>query len=121
MTDVDVVEVAGYADLASDRDLHGDDPDVVARALREASGGDLVAWLPDWLVREKDLDPLPRSENIVAGAIDHETDAAYLLLNGQQKAWLPKSVIRVYRASPDADLDIPQHGLTDYANGGVQS
>ena len=54
----DDVVIKGYADLISDSKLRGDDPDVVGRELQEL-GGDtdyLVAWLPDWLVDEKDVD-----------------------------------------------------------------
>ena len=58
MTMSDDVVVKAYADLISDSKLRGDDPDVVGRELQEL-GGDtdyLVAWLPDWLVDEKDVD-----------------------------------------------------------------
>ncbi|WP_147302027.1 hypothetical protein [Haloferax sp. Atlit-4N] len=116
----DPILIKGYADLISDRKLSGDDPDTVAREL-QANGGDddyLVAWLPDWLVDEKDVELLGRSDNLVSGRVDHETEKAYLLLADGDEVWLPKSVIRVYRVSGGGDLEIPQHGLTDFTNGG---
>jgi hypothetical protein len=116
MTDGEIF-VKGYADLVSDRKLHGDDPDDVARELEDVGGEEdyLVAWLPDWLAEEKGLQPVGRSENVVSGRIDHETEDAYLVKDGRDDAWLPKSVIRVYRLAPGAEISIPQRGLTDYA------
>lgn len=115
------VIIKGYADLVSERKLHGDDPDVVARELQDiGSGGKyLVAWLPDWLAEEKELEPVGRSENVVSGRIDHETEDAYLVKDGRDEAWLPKSVIRVYRLAQGAEISIPQRGLTDYAREGM--
>jgi len=112
----DVVAVKGYADLVSDRKLDGDDPDAVARALQNAGEEDLVAWAPDWLVDEKDIEPVSRSENVVSGHCDYETDKAYLVVDGRDEAWLPKSAIRVFTLDEGVDeLTIPQSGLTDYA------
>jgi len=91
MTDGETL-VKGYADLVSDGKLHGDDPDIVARELQDVGGEDefLVAWLPDWLVDEKDLDTVGRSEHVVSGRVDHETEDAYLVKDGRDEAWLPK-------------------------------
>jgi hypothetical protein len=117
----DDVVIKGYADLVSDAKLPGDDPDTVAREL-QAHGSDddyLVAWIPDWLVDEKDIETNGRSDNVVSGRVDYETEKAYLLVDGDE-VWLPKSVIRVYRVAGDVDLEIPQHGLTDFADGGEQ-
>ena len=117
----DEILVKGYADLISDSKLKGDDSDDVARELQDIGGKDdyLVAWLPDWLADEKDLEPGGRSENVVSGRIEHETEDAYLVQDGRNEAWLPKSVIRVYQAAPDAEISIPQRGLTDYAREGL--
>ena len=52
MTMSDEVVIKGYADLARDSKLRGDDPDAVGLELQDL-GGDtdhLVAWLPGWLV-----------------------------------------------------------------------
>jgi len=114
------VIIKGYADLVSERKLQGDDPDVVARELQEIGGDEyLVAWLPQWILDEKGLDPVGRSENIVSGRIDHETEDAYLVKSGRDDAWLLKSVIRVYRPAPGVEISIPQRGLTDYAGEGM--
>jgi hypothetical protein len=117
----DEILVKGYADLISDPKLKGDDPDDVARELQDGAGEEdyLVAWLPDWLTEEKGLEPVGRSENVVSGRIDHETENAYLVKDGRDDAWLPKSVIRVYRLAGSAEISIPQQGLTDYASEGV--
>jgi hypothetical protein len=115
------VVAKGYADLVSDPKLEGDDPDDVARELQDVGGEEeyLVAWLPDWLAEEKDLKPVGRSENVVSGRIDHETEDAYLVKSGRDDAWLPKSVIRVYWLAPGVEISIPQRGLTDYAREGM--
>lgn len=116
MTEAETVTVKGYADLISDDKLSGDDPDIVARELEDVGAEDeyLVAWLPRWLVDEKDLEPIDRSEHIVSGLIDHETEKAFLVKDGRDEAWLPKSVIRVYRLAGANEIEIPQHGLADY-------
>jgi len=38
--------------------------------------------------------------------------------DGRDEAWLPKSVIRVFRLAPGAEISIPQRGLTSFAEGG---
>lgn len=116
----DVTVVKGYTDLISDPKLRGDEPDVVARELQEYGGGDdhLVAWVQDWLFDEKDIEPVGRSDHIVSGRVDAETDKAYLLVDGRVEAWIPKSVIRVFRIAGDVDIEIPQSGLADFAEGG---
>ena len=110
----DEILVKGYADLISDPKLKGDDPDDVARELQDIGGEEdyLVAWLPDWLAEEKDLEPIGRSENVVSGRLEHETEDAYLVQDGRDEAWLPKSVIRVYRLVAGAEISIPQQGPT---------
>jgi hypothetical protein len=93
----DDVVIKGYADLINDSKLRGDDPDVVGLELREL-GGDtdhLVAWLPGWLVDEKDVELVGRSGNVVSGQVDYETEKAYLVVVDGDEIWLPKSVIRV--------------------------
>ena len=119
MTDGPTV-VKGYADLISDAKLHGDDPDIVARELEDLTGQDdyIVAWLPDWLVEEKDIEPIGRSEHVVSGPVDHETEKAYLLVTDSGEVWLPKSVIREYRVAGDVEFTIPQTGLADYSTDG---
>ena len=121
MASDDVILVKGYADLASDAKLRGDEPDVVARELQDVGGEEeyLIARIPDWLAEEKDLEPVGRSENVISGRIDHETEDAYLVKDGRDDAWLPKSVIRVYRLAPGSEISIPQRGLTDYAREGT--
>ena len=114
------VVIKGYADLISDAKLRGDDPDIVARELQANGENDdyLVAWLPDWLVDEKDVEPLGRSDNVVSGRVDYETEKAYLVVVDGDEIWLPKSVIRVYRVAGDIDLEIPQNNLDSFASNG---
>ena len=116
----DDVDVKGYADLISDSKLRGDDPDVVGRELQDL-GGDtdyLVAWLPGWLVDEKDVELVGRSHNVVSGRVDYETEKAYLVVVDGDEIWLPKSVIRVYRTAGDVDLEIPLTTLDRFASNG---
>ena len=120
MASDDVILVKGYADLASDAKLRGDEPDVVARELQEYAGEDdrIVAVLDEWLVDEKDLEGVDRHERVVSGRIEVETDKAYLVAQGRTDDWLPKSCIRVYDAVDGADLTVPQHGLDSFAADG---
>lgn len=115
-----VTTIAGYADLVTDTRLDGRDVDVLARELQDRAGDAdaLVAWLPEWLLAEKDIEPVERSAHIISGRITHETERAYLVRSGRTEAWLPKSFIRVYRCRPGAELSIPQRGLTDYVTEG---
>jgi len=118
MTMSDDVVIKGYADLISDSKLRGDDPDAVGLKLQEL-GGDtdyLVAWLPDWLVDEKDVELVGRSDNVVSGQVDYETEKAYLVVVDGDEIWLPKSAIRVYRTAGDVDLEIPLTRLDSFAS-----
>ena len=72
MTMSDDVVIKDYADLINDSKLRGDDPDAVGLELQDL-GGDtdhLVAWLPGWLVEEKDVELVGRSDNVVSGQVD---------------------------------------------------
>ena len=123
MASDDVILVKGYADLASDAKLRGDEPDVVARELQECAGEDdrIVAVLDEWLVDEKELEGVDRYDRVVSGRIEAETDKAYLVAQGRTDDWLPKSCIHVYDAVDGADLAVPQHGLDSFAaDGGRQ-
>lgn len=119
MANSDAILVKGYADLISDPKLEDNDPDIIARELQEHGGNDeyMVVWLPDWIVDEKDIEPIGRSEHVASGRVDHETEKAYLLVDGRNEAWLPKSVIHVFRAPPDVEISIPQCGLSDFREG----
>lgn len=115
-----VTMVKGYADLLSHPKLRGDDPDIIARELQQHGHADdwLIAWVESWLVDEKDVEPVGRSDHIVSGRLDYETEKAYLLVDGRDEIWLPKSVIRVFRAQDGADFEIPQQGISDFATEG---
>lgn len=122
MTDdgTDEIVVEGYPDLASDRKLRGREPDVVARELQRRADADdtLVAWAPEWLVDEKDLDPVDKSHHVLSGVVDVETEKAFLVAAGDDEAWLPKSVIRVYRRADGAEIRLPQAGLSEFSTTG---
>jgi hypothetical protein len=109
--------VGGYADLISDPKLRGDDPDVIGRELQSSDDEEIVAWVPDWLVDEKDVDTVAGSGNVLSGQVDYETEKAYLVVVGRDEAWLPKSVIRVFEATDEADLTVPQTGITEFGTG----
>lgn len=121
MSSDDVIVVKGYADLASDAKLRGDEPDVVARELQEHAGDDdrIVCVLDEWLVDEKALEGVDRHDRVISGQIEAATEKAYLIVQGSTDDWLPKSCIRVYDAVDGASLSVPQHGLDSFAaNGG---
>lgn len=115
----ETIVVEGYPDLAADRKLSLREADAVSIALRTIPAREeyLVAWVEDWVLADKDLDPVESGTQVVSGRIEAETDKAYLLADGRDQAWLPKSVMRVYRAAPDADLAIPQRQVSDFAGG----
>lgn len=111
--------VAGYADLLQADDLRPRDADIVARELEEHidSGEWLVAWAPDWILEEKALVSAKPSRHVISPRIDHETEKAYLLKQGRDEAWVPKSVITVFDIAPGAEISVPQSDLDDYAAG----
>jgi len=115
----DVIDVKGYADLASEAKLHDRDPDVVARELQEHGHKDdwLICWVPEWIFDEKDVEPVDDSQQILSGRIEAETDKAFLLAMGREDAWVPKSVIRVYEAEAPSEITVPQHGISDFTEG----
>ena len=114
------IAVEGYADLVSDRKLAGRDADLVAQELTAYADVEdgIVAWVPEWILDEKDIDTVGRSEHVVSGRVDAETDKAYLVVSGHADAWLPKSVIRVYRLTPGlSEIHVPQRDLGAFAGG----
>lgn len=115
----DTIVVKGYADLEADPKLTGIDADEISRELAELDGGReyLVAWAPDWILDEKPIEPVGKSRHVVSGKIEAETEKAYLIASGRDEAWLPKSVIRRFKASRDARLESPQVGISDFAGG----
>jgi hypothetical protein len=74
----DVIDVKGYADLASEAKLHGRDPDIVACELQKHGHKDdwLICWVPEWIFDEKDVEPVDDSQQILSGRIEAETDKA---------------------------------------------
>ena len=111
--------VDGYADLASDRSLHENDPDVVARELSEHGHKDdwLIGWSQEWVFDEKPIEAVDGSQQVVSGRIDVETEKAYLVAVGRDEAWLPKSVVRRYVVEDAREISVPQQGITDYGEG----
>ena len=116
--DSGTIFVDGYADLASDRKLHGMDPDVVARELSEHGHKSdwMVCWIQDWVFDEKPIEPVDGSQQLISGRIEAETDKAYLIAVGRDEVWLPKSVLRRYVTDAE-EISVPQHGLTDFGEG----
>jgi hypothetical protein len=127
MTEIDVDE---YDDLRGDEVLHSKGRDVVLKELE--SGTEAVLWMEDWLVDEKELDPLgPVSDlrQLFTGRKVAETDAAFLITQTDDRdpdadapgtEWVPKSSTRLYvRGAVDEDdeddREYPsQRGLTDF-------
>ena len=100
-----VQRIASYGDLISADELDISAVDAVAHELD--SGSEFVAWVPEWLLDEKDIESSVHHQDIVAGEIEHETDAAYLISVGRDEAWLPKSQIHVYTQAEDAEIVVP--------------
>lgn len=106
----DEIVAKGYADLISDDQLGVPDADAVARELQDHGDG--------WLVAEKGVATVDPSDNVIGGIVEHETEKAYLVVTGGDEVWLPKSVVTVYRAADGAEFSVPQHGITDFGEGG---
>ena len=115
----DVKTVTSYGDLAADGSIDVRDVDAIAELLGEHGHKDdwLIAWVPAWILEEKDLDPAPASKQVVHGRIEHETAKAYCVAAGRDDIWIPKSVIRVYERGTDAEIKIPRRGLSDFEGG----
>jgi len=117
--------IESYGDLARNPDISGRDVDIVAGQIADAEPGDdswVICHVPTWLLEEKreetGIQPVAGSDTIVAGGIEAETDKAFLVEADGGEAWLPKSVITVFEPAEDAEIDIPQRGLSDFAPGG---
>lgn len=100
-----VRRISSYGDLISDAELDVSAVDAVAHELD--SGSEFVAWVPDWLLSQKDIESSVHHQDIVAGEIEHESDKAYLVSVGREEAWLPKSQIHVYTQAEDAEIAVP--------------
>jgi hypothetical protein len=113
--------ISSYGDLAANPDLGGRDVDAVATLLLDHGHKDdwLIAWVPKWILEDadKDVDVANSARQVVHGRIDHETEKAYLLAQGRDDAWLPKSVIARFERAEDADIRIPQRGLAEFEEG----
>lgn len=126
MTTVDVDE---YDDLRGDQVINSREKDAVLDALGD--GASAVLWLEDWLVGEKELEPIANIDalsQLFPGRIVAETEKAYLFTTTSKDDpdaaepgtdWVPKSSSRAY-VGPDNDDDVddqtPQRGLFDFNN-----
>lgn len=112
--------IQSYGELAASRTLKGRDPDVVARLLNEHGHKDdwLVLALEDWLFDDKDIEPHGKSAEVVHGRMVRETDGAVCVAIGRDECWFPKSQVTVFKRGTDAEIDIPQLGLTEFKTGG---
>ena len=87
-------EVTEYADLTGAK-LSEAGRDKVLAAL--ADGYDAVLFAEDWIIDEKGLNRLEGTARLVGlRGIDAETDKAWLVLQGDTEAWVPKSQGELY-------------------------
>lgn len=100
------VVVSNYGDLISNEFLNVERADAVVREFD--AGHELVARVPDWLIVEKDYPASQHAEEIIARSVERETEAAYLLANGDAEVWFPKSVIVAFEAADDAEFVQPE-------------
>jgi len=108
------VTVAIHEDIyRAHEDIGGRDVQAVVAALD--SDHEVVAWVPDWLLDDKAIEPQTRKANVVVGALEHETDRAWLVSDSNgQDAWLPKSVaVRFERADGGEEIATPQTRLDE--------
>lgn len=106
------ITVDSYHDLVSDDELDLTAADTLADVL-PTSDDQLAFWLPLWLAGEKPLEPAGQSDEVFVGTPipERETEKAYYIKQGHAGVWVPKSVVRVYRASADAEIVSPQASL----------
>lgn len=97
--------VANYGELISDSELNVEAADAIAGALSD--GAEVVAYLPEWLATEKAIAGYGGCDRVAAGALEHETDRAYLVSTSDGEDWLPKSQIHVFESAPDAAIVAP--------------
>lgn len=109
------VAVSSYADLISDDELSVSTADAVAMAL--TSDVEFVAWVPEWLAEDKAAIASPHHEQVVAGMVEHETEKAFLISRDDGEEWVPKSAIRRFEATEDAEIQTPQKGFDSFEEG----
>lgn len=111
MTEYTVTE---HSDLAGSK-LSQAGKDKVLAAL--ADGYEAIVHVEEWVIDEKDLQPLPGASRLVGvGGIEAETDKAWLVWQGDVETWVPKSVGELYRPG-ESEIDTsssPQAFLGDY-------
>lgn len=94
--------VGSYGDLITDDELDVAAADAVAIAL--TAEYEFVAWVPRWLLSQKDIPCSKWHDEIVAGSVVVDGSGAYLVSVDSEESWLPKSQIRVYVQAADAEI-----------------
>jgi len=93
--------------------------DVEAALAALESGWEVVAFVPDWLLEDKDCVPRDVNSNVVVGHVEHETERAWLVSDHEGRdGWLPKSVAVRFEAGSEAHLTSPQQRLGARWGGG---
>jgi len=108
------VTVAIHEDIyRAHEDIGGRDVQAVVDALD--SDHEVVAWVPEWLLEDKAVEPQSRQTNVVVGTLETETDKAWCVSDGEgREAWLPKSVaVQFERADGGEEIDTPQTRLDE--------
>lgn len=83
----------------------------VTRALNAGAASVLV--VEDWLVDEKDLDPIDGQRRVFAGDIERETEKAWLVSTGSVEDWIPQSQAILFERGTD-EIETPQRGLAEF-------
>lgn len=124
------ITVSGYEDLKGDGVLTASEKDAILDALDDADDLLRAFWADSWLWEDKDLETSHRHDTLVYGAIIASTEKAYLVTqlseeyetdeidaSDPQTDWVPKSVVRVYKADADGiNSTGPQAFLGDYGD-----
>jgi hypothetical protein len=112
--------VSEYAELEADSFLRSAERDAVARELNEI--GERADWevvvMEEWLIDDKAVESIPECYRVFSGRVERDTDKAVLLSQGQDEDWVPKSCSQSYVLAPGAEIDVPQHSLGAFADGG---
>lgn len=118
--------VKGWEDIDRFGEPSDKDKLAIVRAFTEASF-EFAAWVPEWLLEEKDIKPVSGSENIVVGMLDGHSEKAWRVWQSHRARtsdgvvledpndYLPKSEVYVFeRLNPEIEIEPPQSGLSQY-------
>ena len=109
----DRIQVADYSDLTSRVDLSGREKDHLVADLNN-SGGPVLA-MENWLVDKKDITPMEGMWKLYAVSVVGESEKAWHVQTGEERAWVPKSQSQLFERAPGVEeISRPSSTLADF-------